>query len=338
MVIPPWRYDCSVEVDVIEEIARHHGYSALGSTVPRPSETGGLSRRQEERRILRRVLMGRGLSEAMPMPFLAPGELSRCGLADDGLRIANPLVAEQAVLRTALLPGLVGAVAYNWSHRNHGVQLFEIGHVFRRSADASAELPDEHEWLGAVLAGAEAPAAVRLWEAVADALGVADARVVNGEVPGLHPTRAGTLHVGGAVVGHLGEVDPGVLDAHGIGERVAIVEVDLDTLLDLPHGDVQYRAFSLYPSSDIDLAFEVDDDVPASAVEDAIRTAGGHLLWSVDLFDVFRGAGLAGGRRSLAYRLRLQAPDRTLTDADVAAVRERIIQQVQSALPATLRG
>jgi phenylalanyl-tRNA synthetase beta chain len=129
-----------------------------------------------------------------------------------------------------------------------------------------------------------------------------------------------------------------VLDAHGIGERVAIVEIDLDLLLALPHGTAQYRRFSLYPSSDIDLAFEVADDVPATAVQDAIRVAGGDLVWSVELFDVFRGAGLAEGRRSLAYRLRLQSPDRTLTDADVAEVRGRIIDAVQSALPATLRG
>ncbi|HJR26637.1 MAG TPA: phenylalanine--tRNA ligase subunit beta, partial [Acidimicrobiales bacterium] len=127
VTIPPWRYDAAVEIDVIEEVARHHGYAALGKTVPRAETTGGLSPRQHERRLLRRVLIGRGLSEAMPMPFLAPGELSRCGLPDDGITIANPLVAEQSVLRTALLPGLVGAVAYNWSHRNHGVGLWEIG-------------------------------------------------------------------------------------------------------------------------------------------------------------------------------------------------------------------
>jgi phenylalanyl-tRNA synthetase beta chain len=338
VTIPPWRYDSAVEIDVIEEIARHHGYAALGKTVPRSETTGGLSVRQQERRMLRRVLTGRGLSEAMPMPFLAPGELSRCGLPDDGITIANPLVAEQSVLRTALLPGLVGAVAYNWSHRNHGVGLWEIGHVFRRSTDPAAELPDEREWLGAVQAGADAPVAVDLWRALAEALGVERIQIVNGVIAGFHPTRAARLLAGETVVGALGEVDPGVLEAHGIGERVAIVELDLDLLLALPHGTSQYRRFSLYPSSDVDLAFEVDDAVPATAIEDAIRVAGGDLVWSVELFDVFRGTGLAEGRRSLAYRLRLQAPDRTLTDAEIAQTRTAIIDAVQSSLPATLRG
>jgi phenylalanyl-tRNA synthetase beta chain len=338
VAIPSWRYDSSTEIDVIEEIARHHGYTALGRTLPRAATTGSLNDRQQERRTLRRTLMGRSLSEAMPLPFLAPGELSRCGLPDDGITIANPLVAEQSVLRTSLLPGLVGAVAYNWSHRNHGVRLFEIGHVFRRPADPAAELPDEREHLAAVLAGEDATASVHLWRVLAEALGFDSLEIVNGEVLGLHPTRAARLVVGEVEVGALGEVDPGVLEQHGIGERVAYVEVDLDTLLAQPHGDRHFRPFSLYPSSDIDLAFEVDDAVPASAVADVIRGAGGDLLWSVRLFDVFRGGSVPEGRRSLAFALRMQAPDRTLTDADVAEVRTAIIDAVQSALPATLRG
>src|SRR5690606_32674155 len=137
-------------IDVIEEVARHHGYSALGRTLPRSPLAGGLTERQAERRRLRAELAGRGLAEAMPMPFLAPGDLARCGLADDGITIANPLVAEQSVLRTSLLPGLVGTVAYNWSHRNHGAQLFEIGRTFNRPTSADAVLPDEREVLGAV--------------------------------------------------------------------------------------------------------------------------------------------------------------------------------------------
>ncbi len=338
VTIPSWRYDSATEIDVIEEVARHHGYTALGRSVPRAATTGALTSRQIERRRLRSTLVGQGLSEAMPMPFLAPGELMRCGLPDAGITIANPLVAEQSVLRTSLLPGLVGAVAYNWSHRNHGVHLFEIGHTFNRSTDPSAELPDEREELAAVLAGLDATAAVRLWRVVAEVLGFDEVAVANAEVPGLHPTRGARLLLGELVIGCAGEIDPRVLDAHDIGERVAYLEVDLTTLLDQPHGDRAYRPFSLYPSSDIDLAFEVDETIPASAVHDAIRAAGGELLWSVRLFDVFRGASVAEGRRSLAFSLRFQAPDRTLTEADVAGARATVIDAVQTNLGATLRG
>ncbi|MEQ1786077.1 MAG: phenylalanine--tRNA ligase subunit beta [Acidimicrobiales bacterium] len=338
VAIPSWRYDSAIEVDVIEEVARHHGYSRLGRTLPRAATTGALSPRQSERRRLRALLVGRGLSEAMPMPFLAPGDLARCGLPDDGIRIANPLVAEQSVLRTALLPGLVGAVAYNWSHRNHGVRLFEIGHTFNRPASPDADLPDEREALGAVLAGADAAEAVHLWRFVAEALAIDDAVVENGEVAGFHPTRSARVRVGDTPSGAVGEIDRGVLESLGIGERVAYLEIDLDTLLGLPHGERAYRPFSLYPSSDIDLAFEVGDDVPAAAVQDAIRAAGGDLLWSVRLFDVYRGPGVADGARSLAYALRFQAPDRTLTEADVAQARAEIIAAVEAAAGATLRG
>src|SRR5690606_18041942 len=147
-------------------------YAALGQTLPQSTLTGALTPRQHQRRRVRAGLAGAGLSEAMPMPFLAPGDLIRCGLPDDGITIANPLVAEQSVLRTSLLPGLVGAVSYNWSHRNHGARLFEIGHVFNRPTAADADLPDEREILAAVVAGEDATAAVDLWRIMASLLGV----------------------------------------------------------------------------------------------------------------------------------------------------------------------
>jgi phenylalanyl-tRNA synthetase beta chain len=347
--IPSWRYDSSTEIDVVEEIARHHGYTELGRTVPRSPSTGHLSARQLDRRALRRALVGLGLAEAMPMPFLAPGELARCGLPDDGITIANPLVAEQSVLRTALLPGLVAAVAHNWSHRNTGVGLFEIGHIFRRPGSADAELPDEREALAVILGGREAPEAVAVWRVIAEVLALRGVTIGNEAAPGMHPTRSATLRHGtprppgavadhGELVGVLGEIDPAVLEAHGIGERVAYLEIDLDSILELPHGDRPYRRFSAFPSADVDLAFEVDDAVSATAVESCIVHAAGELLWSVRLFDVFRGGQIPAGRRSLAYTLRLQAPDRTLTDADVAEVRNRVIERTGAELGATLRG
>jgi phenylalanyl-tRNA synthetase beta chain len=145
------------------------------------------------------------------------------------------------------------------------------------------------------------------------------------------------LRCGDLTVGAVGEIDPEVLAVHDIAERVGYLELDLDALLAQPHGGTAYRSFSLFPSSDIDLAFEVDDEVPAAAVHDAISAAGGPLLWSVELFDVYRGPGVAEGRRSLAYRLRFQAAERTLTEGDVAAARAGVIDAVQSGLPATLR-
>ena len=278
VTIPSWRYDSSGEIDVVEEVARLHGYSVIGRHLPPSPHTGRLTPRQLERRRLRSLLVGRGLSEAMPLPFLAPGDLERCGLAGDGIEIANPLVAEESILRTSLLPGLVKALATNAARRNTGVGLWEIGHVFRHWAgsDDSRPLPDEREMLGLALGGRDAVEAVHEWRAVAELLAVPGVEVRNEAVPGLHPTRSARLvGPGGEVVGAVGEIDPGVLDAHGIGERVGWVEVDLDTVAALPRDPHAYRPVSVYPSSDIDLAFEVDEAVPAGAVEGTLRAAAG---------------------------------------------------------------
>lgn len=341
VTVPSWRYDSSTEIDVVEEVARHHGYSAIGRSVPRSPHTGRLDGRQLERRRLRALLVGRGLSEAMPLPFLAPGDLERCGLAGDGIEIANPLVADESVLRTSLLPGLVKALATNAARRNTGVGLWEVGHVFRRPGDGAdtGSLPDEREMLGLALGGRDAVAAVQEWRAIAEVLALPGVTVRNEAVPGLHPTRSARL-VGrsGEVLGAVGEVDPAVLDAHGIGERVGWVEVDLDRVATQVRDPHLYRPVSLYPSSDIDLAFVVDDQVPAGEVEQTLRAAAGDHLAALRLFDVYRGEGIAEGRRSLAYTLRLDAPDHTLTDDEVAEVRRRCIEAVEGGLPATLRG
>lgn len=272
------------------------------------------------------------------MPFLAPGDLERAGLPGDGITITNPLVAEESVLRTSLLPGLLKAVRHNVRHRNEDIALFEIGHVFRRPTDPDAELPDEREVFAAIVVGADATEAVTIWRTVCDGLSVPDADVANAEMPAMHPTRSGVARVGGEPVGSIGEVDPDVLAAYDIPHRVAWLEVDVERFLAHPHGAPTYTRVSRFPSSDIDLAFEVAEGVSATDVADTIADAAGDLLGYVRLFDTYRGDGVADGSRSLTYRLRLQAPDRTLTDAEVGEVRGTVIDAVQTAHPAELRG
>ena len=334
--IPSFRPDSTTEIDVIEEVARMHGYTRIARTRPRSMLTGALSRRQVDRRTVRTAMIGLGLDEVMPVPFLAPGDLERAGLDADGITVTNPLVAEESVMRSSLRPGILKTLAYNASHRLAGLGLFEVGHVYRHP-EASQPLPDEREYLAVALAGRDAGDAVGVWSALADALAARDYALVADVVAGLHPTRTARIEVGGVPVGHVGEVDPDVLDAFDVPERVGWLEVDLDTLLGVPHGDTPYQQVSRYPSSDIDLAFEVDDAVPASAVERCLREAAGDLLARLSLFDVFRGAPVGDGSRSLAFTLRFQAADRTLTDAEMADVRRRCIDAVEGSLPASLR-
>ncbi len=346
VTIPSWRYDSSTEIDVVEEVARHHGYARIPRRELASSLPGRLTPVQRRRREVRRLLTGLAVTEAMPLPFLAPGQLAACGFPPDGIELRNSLVAEESVLRTTLLPGLVQAVGTNAARRNEGVRLFEIGHIFLPRDPAAPVaagpgrpelLPDEREHLGVALAGAEAPEAVRAWYALAERLGLDGAEVANAERPGLHPSRSGVARLAGDVVGTVGEIDPDVLAAHGIAERVAWLEVDLGALLARGADDRPYRPVSRFPSSDVDLAFEVDDAVSAVAVEQTLAGAS-PLVWAVELFDTYRGAGVADGSRSLAYRVRFDAADRTLTDAEVAEARQALIDAVTTTHGAALRG
>ncbi len=325
VTVPSWRPDCSIEVDIVEEVARHFGYARLGRTVPKSTVPGGLSPVQHRRRRLREVLLGLGLSEAMPHPFLTAGDLERAGLPASAVRLVNPLAVGDDVLRTSLRPGLMKAVEFNESHRQSGVALYEIGHVY---PPGDGVLPDEYEALGVVMADADAREAMRVWREVANAMGWG-ARVDQSKVPdGLHPTRSATLSMGKQVVGAVGEIHPDALDAYGITERLAVLELDLTRLLAVEPKVPQWKPTSRFPSSDLDLAFSVPASVIAEKVEKAIRQSAGGWLVELSLFDIYRGAGLADGARSLAYRLRLQSAERTLTDADVAQVRANVVAAV----------
>ena len=202
--------------------------------------------------------------------------------------------------------------------------------------DRSTELPPEYEGLAVAMAGRDAISAMSVWRELVASMGLG-ARVDQSTVPrGMHPTRSATLSLGRDVVGAVGEIHPSVLEAFGVAERVAWLELDLTRLLSAEPKIAQWKATSRYPSSDVDLAFVVADTVPAEKLDKAIRQAAGGLLVDLSLFDVYRGAGVVDGSRSLAYRLRLQAADRTLTDTEVAAVRAKIVT-VTGKLGAQLR-
>lgn len=333
--IPSYRPDCSVEIDIVEEIARHYGYDELGKTVPKSPIHGRLSPLQQRRRLVRELLLGLGASEAMPNPFLAPGDLVRSGLhEDDALRLANPLVAEESVLRTSLRHGMLRAIAYNQSHRNNNISLFEIGHVYPQG---SQQLPDEYEALCVMVANADARVAIDIWSQLAAGLGVGAQLSQDKPPAGFHATRSAELNRGRLPIGAVGEIDPTVLANYSIAGRVACVELNLSILLaDEPKIRIA-QAVSKFPSSDFDLAFATPHSVAASVMTKALRQAGGALIVELTMFDIYRGAGISPDSRSLAYRFRLQASDRTLTDSEVAGVRTKCIAAAVK-LGATLRG
>jgi len=317
--VPSWRPDSEREIDVVEEVARHHGYANIARTMPAIRRAGGLTPYQRDRRVVREILVGAGLSEAWATSFLAPDDLVRAGLPPAAGEVENPLAAEESILRPSLLPGLLRAVAVNAGHRHPDVALFEIGHVFLPPATEPGQgeqLPVEPEHLAVALATSEAPDAVQVWKALVDGLRLDGARLEAAAAPGLHPTRSARAVMGGVSVGFVGEVDPDALAA--------------------PRRADAYRPVSRYPSADIDLAFAVDEGTPAADVERTLARAGGDLLERLELFDVFRGPRLEGAR-SLAWRLRFSALDHTLTEDELTAVRLRCIDAVTTKHPARLR-
>jgi phenylalanyl-tRNA synthetase beta chain len=344
--VPSWRPDCTDEIDLVEEVARHVGYDSLGRQVSQSTQPGGLSALQHRRRALRDLVLSFGASEAMPNPFLAPGDHERAGVAPEAtgpettahgaaaLELENPLVVEESLLRTSLRPGLLKAVAFNVAHRANDIALYELGHVYR--AAPGRDLPDETEQLCIMAVGLDASAAVGWWSQISAVFGVGAQLDQSRVPPGYHATRSATLARGKQVVGHVGEIDRLVLAAHGIDGRVACLEVDASLLLGESPKVPVAKPVSRFPSSDFDLAFVVPAALAAAAVQRALKQAAGALAEEVALFDVFR-ASPADTSRSLAYRIRLRATDRTLTDAEVAAVRSTCIAAAEK-LGCTLRG
>jgi len=153
----------------------------------------------------------------------------------------------------------------------------------------------------------------------------------------MHPTRSADVVIAGKVRGHVGEIDPAVCEAFNIEGRVAWLELDLGSVLNGPYGNRKYSPVSKYPSSDIDLAFEVPDAIPAATIAGAMRKGGGKQLAALELFDTYRGAGVADGSRSLAFRLRFQATDRTMTDDEIGELRDSCIAAAQKQDGVTLR-
>ena len=361
--------------DIIEEIARTFGYSNVPRHIPTWPQPGRLTPLQRSRREVKDILRGLGASEGWTDTFVSATAHDDVDLTGPAVRVANPLDAEKPFLRRSMLPGLLGALAYNASRRQPDVRLFEVGVVFSHPGEGAArvversgaggteraDLPGERELLAAVFADGEddARTAVASWHVLADALRLDGVRLMPpGEgmppLPGLHPTRSAHLvarsSVGEAVtIGSVGEIDPAVAarfdltrpsGAATTARRVGWLEVDLGLLFDetkVPRRITVGGAVSRFPSSDIDLAFVVEDRHPADAVADALRQASGDLLESVHLFDVYRGTGIEEGWRSLAYRLRFCADDRTLTDEEVGGLRSRCIDAAAEEFGAVLR-
>jgi phenylalanyl-tRNA synthetase beta chain len=360
---PSWRPDLNDPYDYVEEVGRQIGFDTIEPVVPTAPVGRGLSRDQRARRAINLALATRGFVEILTFPFASTTDLDLMRVpADDRRRrlnkIVNPLSEATPYLRTSLLPGLFAAVTRNRSRGNDDLALFEAGSVFFASDPPLAAprppvtqrpsteeldaldraLGQQPRHVGAVLTGQWVPEgwerrgipadwqqAIAFVEVAAAAIGLRlDRRAA--EHPPWHPGRCAEFTLpSGATIGFAGELHPEVCAAFGLPSRTAAAEIDLDALIAAAPASGDIPMISGFPVAKEDVALIVDNEVPAAAVERALRVGAGPLLESVWLFDVYTGPQIGEGKKSLAYALRFRAPDRTLTDAEAAAARDAAV-------------
>jgi len=342
--------------DIIEEVARVYGYERIPETLlaevlPPPHPNRDLE--LEER--VRDVLASVGLQEVVTYSLTSPEREIRLVAAAEGgtdvpyVRLANPIVVDRVVMRRTLLAGIIEAAAANSRHADR-LAFFEVGNVFLPKEGEA--LPEEPRRVAILMSGARSPQG---WQAgdrepmdffdvkgviedLAEALAVTGMRFEPGEHETLRPGRTAKVLVDGTVVGWAGELHPDVAERFDLkGPGVVVAELELDPILAKAVDRIPTRPVPVYPPVKEDLAFVLDRSVPVARVLDVIKAAGGPMLADAQLFDEYAGEQVGAGKRSLAFSLTYQAPDRTLTDTDAKKVRERIAKALTDELGAVLR-
>ena len=353
--VPSWRRDIDGEADIVEEVVRIHGFDGMKveplprlHNVARPT----LTPMQKRIRTLRRVLAGRGMMEAITWAFMPREDAARFGGGGDSLILTNPISADLDAMRPTPLPNLVAAAARNAARGRADLALFEIGAGYRgiRPEDQLTIAAGLRHGRTGPRHWAAAPRGEDVFDAKADllaalaAIGVDTAKVqIEATAPDYyHPGRSGTARLGPKIVlGHFGELHPTVLERYDLRGPAAAMELFLDAVpLPRAKGGTTRPPLEIVdlPAVERDFAFILSRDIPAEKVLRAVRGAEKKLIEEVEIFDVYEGEHVGEGEKSLAFSVRLQPRDKTLTDAEIEAISARIIAQVEKATGGRLRG
>ena len=351
---PAFRPDLTREADIIEEVARVHGYSRIRSTMPAYSVSPGAPDPvRDASDSVRKSLRDAGYSEVINFSFINPQDLGRLRLPEDDFRrrfisLRNPLTVEQSVMRTTLLPSLLGNLAWNFTRGERELKIFEISKVFLSEGPG---LPEEPLKLGGLAVGGRTGT---LWDgregevdffdikgAVEEVLGTLR---VNGavyrpaeEVPFLHPGKSAWLMVGGKQAGYLGQVHPDVMQAWDVPLDAFVFELDFDELVEEGGAEIKYSPLPKYPAVTRDIAAIVPAEVTSFAIAKAIESLKLGLVEDVRLFDYYAGKPIPEGKKSLAYSITYRSAERTLTDEEVNAVHQKVITALRERLGAEIR-
>lgn len=334
--VPSRRKDITIKEDLIEEVARIYGYDDIPSTLPvfEKVTSGQLTDRQYKTRMVKEVLEGAGLDQAITYSLVSKEDATAFAMQQrQTIDLLMPMSEAHASLRQSLLPHLIEAASYNVARKNKDVKLFEIGNVF--FANGEGELPDQVEYLSGILTG---DYVVNQWQGKKEtvdfylAKGVVDrvAEKLNlefsyrrADIDGLHPGRTAEILLENKVVGFIGELHP-TLAADNDLKRTYVFELNFDALMAVSVGYINYQPIPRFPGMSRDIALEVDQNIPAADLLSTIHAHGGNILKDTLVFDVYQGEHLEKGKKSIAIRLNYLDTEETLTDERVSKVQAEI--------------
>lgn len=334
--VPSRRKDITIKEDLIEEVARIYGYDDIPSTLPvfEKVTSGQLTDRQYKTRMVKEVLEGAGLDQAITYSLVSKEDATAFAMQQrQTIDLLMPMSEAHASLRQSLLPHLIEAASYNVARKNKDVKLFEIGNVF--FANGEGELPDQVEYLSGILTG---DYVVNQWQGKKEtvdfylAKGVVDrvAEKLNlefsyrrADIDGLHPGRTAEILLENKVVGFIGELHP-TLAADNDLKRTYVFELNFDALMAVSVGYINYQPIPRFPGMSRDIALEVNQNIPAADLLSTIHAHGGNILKDTLVFDVYQGEHLEKGKKSIAIRLNYLDIEETLTDERVSKVQAEI--------------
>ncbi len=338
VVVPSWRQDLLRKADIAEEVARFFGYDNIPTTLP--GGAGSIGKFTYEMRIqavARDMAEYCGFSQGMTYSFESPKVFDKLLLPEDAperkaIQIMNPLGEDFSIMRTISLNGMLTSLATNYNRRNKNVKLYEMGNIYIPKQLPITELPDERmQFTLGFYGDGDFYTMKGVVEEYFEKLGMTKRIHYNPQAGKvfLHPGRQAEISYEGTVVGYLGEVHPVVADTYGIGERAYVAVLDMPSVYPFATFDRKYEGVAKYPAVTRDLSMTVPKDVLAGQIEDIIVQRGGKLLESLELFDIYEGAQIKEGYKSLAYSLVFRAKDRTLEEADITAAMNKILNGLE---------
>lgn len=339
IVAPTFRQDIHCTADVAEEVARFYGYDKIPTTLPKgESTTGKMPFKLRIEQVARDIAEYCGFSEGMTYSFESPKVFDKLRIPEDSdlrkvITISNPLGEDYSIMRTTTLNGMLSSLATNYNRRNKNVRLYEIGKVYLPKALPLTELPVErvHFTLG-MYGDGDFFDMKGVCEEFFEKAGMKKKvhYTPDSGKPYLHPGRQANIVYEGKTVGYLGEVHPLVADSYGIGEKTYIAVIDILDILEFAGFDHKYTGIAKYPAVTRDLSMVVPKSVLAGDIENMLEQRGGKILESYHLFDVYEGAQIKAGYKSMAYSVVFRDHDRTLEEADITAVMKKILNGLTS--------